>query len=73
MLESYAEQLFPGGITLGFENHAVDPSLPERTTKALDDGAKTILQGRFEHGQLTFICDVITIVGNKVIDLGLTD
>ena len=63
MFESYAEQLFPGGVTLGFNNYNEYLSLPERTTKALDDGAKTIFQGRFEYEQLTFICDVIVIVG----------
>ena len=69
MFESYAEQLFPGGVTLGFNNYNEYLSLPERTTKALDDGAKTIFQGRFEYEQLTFICDVIVIVGEKEVDL----
>ena len=69
MFESYAEQLFPGGVSLGFNNYNEYLSLPERTTKALDDGAKTIFQGRFEHDQLTFICDVIDVVSEKEIDL----
>lgn len=69
MFESYAEQLFPGGVTIGFNNYNEYLSLPERTNKALEDGAKTIFQGRFEHNQLTFICDVINIVDEKEIDL----
>jgi len=69
MFESYAEQLFSGGLTLGFNDYDEYLSLPQRTTKALDDGTKTIFQGRFEHEQLTFICDVITVVGDKEIDL----
>lgn len=69
LFESYAEQLFPGGVTLGFQNYDEYKSLPERTGKALKDGAQTIFQGRFEHQQLTFICDVLQIVDGKTVDL----
>ena len=69
MFESYAEQLFPGGVRLGFNDYNEYLSLSERTQKALNDGITTIFQGRFEYEQLTFICDVITIVGNKEVDL----
>ena len=69
LFETYAEQLFKGGVRLGFDNYNEYLSLPERTTKALADGATTIFQGRFEHEQLTFICDVITVVGDKEVDL----
>lgn len=69
MFESYAEQLFPSGIRLGFNNYNEYLSLPERTTKALSNGAKTIFQGRFEFEQLTFICDIIDVVGDKKVDL----
>lgn len=67
--EQYAEALFPGGVTLGFSDYDEYLSLPERTTQALDEGINTIFQGRFEHEQLTFICDVIQVVGNKEVDL----
>lgn len=67
--EQYAEALFPGGVTLGFSDYDEYLSLPERTTQALDEGVLTIFQGRFEHDQLTFICDVIQVVGNKEVDL----
>jgi len=69
MFESYAEQLFPGGVNIGFNNYNEYLSLPERTTKALNGGAKTIFQGRFEHDQLTFICDIIDVVGKNEVDL----
>jgi len=69
LFETYAEQLFEGGVRLGFDNYNEYLSLPERTTKALADGTTTIFQGRFEHEQLTFICDVITVVGDKEVDL----
>lgn len=67
--EPYAEQLFPGGVRLGFDNYDEYKSLTERTTKALQDGAKTIFQGRFEYGKLTFVCDVIQVVKGKIVDL----
>ncbi len=69
LFETYAEQLFASGVHLGFNNYDEYLDLPDRTQKALDDGATTIFQGRFEHGQLTFICDVITVVGDREIDL----
>ncbi len=67
--EQYAEALFPGGVTLGFNDYDEYLLLPERTTLALDNGMHTIFQGRFEHEQLTFICDVIQVVEGKVVDL----
>lgn len=67
--EQYAEALFPGGVTLGFNDYDEYLTLPERTTQALDEGALTIFQGRFEHEQLTFICDVIQVVEGKEVDL----
>ena len=59
--EQYAEALFAGGVTLGFSDYDEYLSLPERTLLALDEGNKTIFQGRFEHDQLTFICDIIQV------------
>ena len=67
--EPYAESLFPGGVTLGFGTYAEYLSLTARTQQALDAGATTIFQGRFEYGQLTFICDIIIIVGDREVDL----
>jgi hypothetical protein len=67
--EQYAESLFPGGVTLGFSDYDEYLSLPERTTRALDEGVLTIFQGRFEFEQLTFICDIIQVFEGKEVDL----
>lgn len=67
--EPYAESLFPGGVRLGFDNYEEYKTLPERTLKALEDGATTIFQGRFEYEDRTFICDIIELVDDKTVDL----
>jgi len=67
--EKYAQKKFPKGIDLGFENYNEYLSLPERTRKALKDGAETIFQARFETDTLTCICDVLDIVGEDTFDL----
>ncbi len=67
--EQYAEALFPGGVTLGFNDYDEYLSLPEKTTAAIESGVKTIFQGRFEYEQLTFICDIIQVTGDKEVDL----
>ncbi len=67
--EQYAETLFPGGVTIGFSDYDEYLTLPERTNQALDEGVHTIFQGRFEYEQLTFICDVVQVVGDKAVDL----
>lgn len=67
--EQYAEALFPGGVTLGFNDYDEYKSLPNRTAQALEEGIPIIFQGRFEHENLTFICDIIQFVGKKELDL----
>lgn len=67
--EPYAEQLFLDGVRIGFNDYNEYLTLPARTQKALDGGATSIFQGRFEYEQLTFICDVISVVGDKEVDL----
>lgn len=69
LFESYAEQLFPNSISLGFTNYAEYLSLPKRTSDALESGTKTILQGRFEFGQITCIVDVLDKVEGNTFDL----
>lgn len=69
LFEKYAEQLFPNGVRLGFNDYDEYLDLPIRTANILNSGTKTIFQGRFEHEQLTFICDVIVVVGDRVVDL----
>ncbi len=67
--EQYAESLFLGGVTLGFSDYDEYLSLPSRTEQALDDGALTIFQGRFEYEDLTFICDIVQVIEGKTVDL----
>lgn len=66
--EKYAEALFPSGTHIGFDNHDYK-SMPYRTQQALDGGADVIFQGRFEYDRMTFICDVIQMVGKKALNL----
>jgi hypothetical protein len=67
--ESYAEQLFPNSIRLGFTSTEEYASLPKRTTEALESCAKTILQGRIETNNLTCIFDVLERVEGNVFEL----
>lgn len=67
--EQYPEQQFPNAVRLGFDNYASYKTLPARTTQALEQGAKTIFQGRFEYHSFTFICDVVDAVDGKTVDL----
>jgi len=67
--EQYAEALYPDGATLGFNDYDEYLSLPSRTMRALKEGEKAIFQGRFEYEQLTFICDIIQVTGDKEVDL----
>lgn len=69
LFENYAEQRFANAVRLGFDDYDSYQSLPERTQSALNEGTQTILQGRFEYGNYTFICDVIDVVQAKTIDL----
>lgn len=69
LFEGYAEKLFGDGVRLGFTDYASYLALPEQTMEALLGGAKTIFQARFTAGQLTCICDVIRVVGDKTFDL----
>ncbi|GAC1572979.1 MAG: hypothetical protein NVS3B23_08790 [Candidatus Saccharimonadales bacterium] len=69
LFEAYAEKHFPDGIRLGFDNYDSYLTLPDRTREAIVAGTKTIFQGRFEAGRLTFICDVLTFHEDKSVDL----
>lgn len=71
VFESYAEQLFPGAIRIesklpGYQAYLEKVPL---TKIAIDQGAQTILQARFEAGQITCICDVIIKVADNTFDL----
>lgn len=59
VFESYAEQLFPDSTRLGFDGFGEYETLTTRTRKVIDSGAKTIVQARFEAGEITCISDVL--------------
>jgi hypothetical protein len=69
LFESYAEQLFPNAVKLGFNNFNEYRTLPARTKQAISSGAKVVLQGRFEAGNITCIFDVLKKVGENTFDL----
>ncbi len=69
LFESYAEQLFPDAVRLGFNSFQEYMQLTRRTKAAIDSGAKTILQGRFEAGEITCICDAIVRVDDNTYNL----
>lgn len=69
LFETYAEQLFPTGAKIGFNDYQEYLSLPQRTQAALDEGIGTIFQGRYVHGNFTFICDIVQVVADKTVDL----
>jgi len=66
--EGYAEKLYPDAARLGFSNHEYQ-SLPQRTKIALDKGASTIFQGRFEIAGITCIVDILHRVKGNTFDL----
>jgi len=70
LFEKYAEQLFPNAIRIGysFENNNY-VTMPRRTTEALENGTKTIFQGRIETEHITCIFDVLDRVEGNVFDL----
>jgi hypothetical protein len=69
--EMYAEQLFPDGVSIGFDisNFDTYKTMPSRTKAILDEGASTIFQGRFEVDGLTCIVDVLERVEGNTFDL----
>ncbi len=73
LFEEYAEKRFKDVLRVGFNGYQEYSSMPERTQKALKDGAKTLSQGRFEANfageQITCIVDIVELVGDKTFDL----
>lgn len=66
LFETYAERLFGDGVKIGWsieENNY--GSMPGRTQHALNNGATTLFQARFETDELTCITDVVIFDGNK--------
>lgn len=67
--EPYAESLFPEGVSLGFSDYDEYRSLPQRTQDAIDRGDQVLFQPRFEWNEFTCICDIVSFVGEKEVDL----
>jgi len=69
--ESYAEALFPGGVTLGWDptNYGSYQTLPGRTRAAIANNAPVIFQGRLEANGITAISDVLVRVDDHTFDL----
>lgn len=67
--EAYAQQRFPEGEMLGFDNYQQYKSLPDRTRATLERGTETVFQARFEGEDLTCICDVVTRVDERTLDV----
>jgi len=67
--EPYAESLFPEGVSLGFSDYDEYLSLPQRTQDAIERGDQVLFQPRFEWNEFTCICDIVSIVGDKEVDL----
>jgi hypothetical protein len=64
LFESYAEKLFPDGVTLGYKtNGDFDWSkykdLPFKTKQAIEDNTKVLFQGRLEVDGITCIFDAL--------------
>lgn len=71
LFESYAEQLFPDAVKIECDrsNSQSYNELTPKTKAAIESGAKTVLQGRFEAGEITCICDVLIRGDNNSFDL----
>lgn len=71
VFESIAEQLFPDAVKIESDrtNYQAYRELTPKTTHQIKSSAKTILQGRFEAGDITCISDVIKKVDDKTFDL----
>lgn len=69
--EPFVESLFPNGVAIEWDKSdwSSYKTLPERTIKALESGAKVIFQGRFVWQEFTFLPDIVEVVEGKTVDL----
>jgi hypothetical protein len=69
--EPYAEMLWPGGVTLGWNpaDFGSYNTLPARTERAILNQTPVIFQGRLEVEGLTAIFDVLERVNDQTFDL----
>lgn len=71
LFETYAEQLFPNATKLEYDrgDYTAYERLTAKTKQVIESGATTIIQGRFEAGDITCICDVLVRVMENEFDL----
>lgn len=70
LFETYADQLFPDAVRVGFSFKDNNYStMPLRTRQTIEAGTETVLQGRFESGKITCIIDVLQKVSENEYDL----
>ncbi len=71
LFETYAEQLFPDATKLEYDrgDYRAYERLTAETKQVVASGATTIMQGRFEAGDITCICDVLVRVKDNEFDL----
>ncbi|OGZ60851.1 MAG: hypothetical protein A2919_02255 [Candidatus Spechtbacteria bacterium RIFCSPLOWO2_01_FULL_43_12] len=67
--EKYAMKRFPNGVEIGFKDFSEYGTMPARTKKAMDEGARALFQARFEAEELTCICDILDRVNDDTFDL----
>lgn len=67
--ETYAEELYPDPVRIGFTDYEEYRSLPKRTEQALQDGAQTILQGGFKANNVICIVDILNRIEQNTYDL----
>ncbi len=71
LFESYTEKLFPDALKLEYDRSDYQEyvRLTKRTKEAIDSGASTIVQGRFEADRITCISDILVKTDDKTFDL----
>jgi hypothetical protein len=67
--EPYAESQFPEGVSLGFSDFDEYQTLPQRTLDAIESGSRVLFQPRFNWGEFTCICDIVSISDDNEVDL----
>lgn len=67
--EKYVEKLFLDSVKFSFNSYQEYLNLPRETNIALENGTKTVFQGRFETNGLTCIVDVLDRTENNSFNL----
>lgn len=62
--EKYTEQLFSGAKKIGFADIDEYNTMLSRTSAAWSSGARCVLQGKYQSGEITCITDILEADGN---------